>query len=63
MCTEKIMIIGANNAGLAVAQNLYQSGKNFEITMIDKNKDIGYLGCGTPIFFKPARSFVSSLFQ
>ncbi len=29
MCTEKIMIIGASNAGLTVAQNLYQSGKDF----------------------------------
>lgn len=49
MSTEKIVIVGANNAGLAVAQNLLQSGKNFAITMIDKSKDIGYLGCGTPM--------------
>ena len=58
MCTEKIMIIGASNAGLTVAQNLYQSGKDFDITIIDKNKGIGYLGCGTPIFLsQPGRSY------
>lgn len=58
MCTEKIMIVGASNAGLTVAQNLYQSGKDFDITIIDKNKDIGYLGCGTPIFLsQPGRSY------
>ena len=64
MCTEKIMIIGASNAGLAVAQNLYQSGKNFEITMIDKSKDVGYLGCGTPIFLsQPDRSYHAFFFK
>lgn len=45
---EKIVIIGVNHAGIAVAKNLNRSGKNFEITMIDKGSNLGYLNCGTP---------------
>ncbi len=49
MSSEKIVIVGANHAGLAVARNLIDSGKEFEITMIDKSDDLGYLSCGTPL--------------
>lgn len=46
---EKIVIIGANHAGLEVARNLLESDKKFNITMIDKGNDISYLGCGVPM--------------
>lgn len=49
MSSEKIVIVGANHAGLAVARNLIDSGKEFEITMIDESDDLGYLSCGTPL--------------
>lgn len=49
MSAEKIVIVGANHAGLAVARNLMDSGKEFEITMIDKSDNLGYLSCGTPL--------------
>lgn len=64
MSTEKVVIVGANNAGLAVAQTLLQSDKDFEITMIDKSKDVGYLGCGTPMLLgNKAKSYKNFFYK
>ena len=61
MSSEKIVIVGANHAGLAVARNLIDSGKEFEITMIDKSDDLGYLSCGTPLLLGNGQ-FISKFF-
>ncbi|MEY8737763.1 hypothetical protein AB9M75_11170 [Lactobacillus sp. AN1001] len=49
MSAEKIVIVGVNHAGLTVARNLMDSGKEFEITIIDKSDNLGYLSCDTPL--------------
>lgn len=45
----KVVIIGANHAGLATARYLLESGRPLEITMIDKNSSLGYIAGATPL--------------
>ncbi len=45
----KVVIIGANHAGLATARYLLESGRPLEITVIDKNSSLGYIAGATPL--------------
>lgn len=48
---KKIVIVGSNHAGTAAANTIIdQYGKDHEVTMIDRNSNISYLGCGTPLW-------------
>lgn len=49
---EKIVIVGANHAGLAATKYLLESDKKYEIILIDKNSSISYLGCGISLLIK-----------
>ncbi|MDO4268050.1 MAG: FAD-dependent oxidoreductase [Eubacteriales bacterium] len=46
----KIIIIGANHAGIAAANTLLDSYPGHQIIMIDRNSNLSYLGCGTALW-------------
>lgn len=46
----KIVIIGTNHAGIATANTLLDNYPGHEITMIDRNSNMSYLGCGTALW-------------
>lgn len=46
----KVVIIGTNHAGIAVANTLLDSYPGNEIVMIDRNTNLSYLGCGTALW-------------
>ncbi|NHI99582.1 NADH oxidase [Lactococcus garvieae] len=46
----KIVIIGTNHAGIAAANTLLDNYPGYEITMIDRNSNMSYLGCGTALW-------------
>lgn len=46
----KIVIIGTNHAGIAVANTLLDQYPGHEIVMIDRNSNLSYLGCGTALW-------------
>ena len=46
----KIVIIGTNHAGIAAANTLLDNYHGHEITMIDRNSNMSYLGCGTALW-------------
>lgn len=46
----KIVIIGTNHAGIAAANTLLDNYPGHEITMIDRNSNMSYLGCGTALW-------------
>ncbi|MFK4935259.1 H2O-forming NADH oxidase [Lactococcus garvieae] len=46
----KIVIIGTNHAGIAAANTLLDNYSGHEITMIDRNSNMSYLGCGTALW-------------
>lgn len=46
----KIVIIGTNHAGIAAANTLLDNYPDHEITMIDRNSNMSYLGCGTALW-------------
>lgn len=46
---KKTIIIGANHAGIAAANALLENYPDQEVTMIDKNSNLSYLGCGTAL--------------
>lgn len=46
----KIVIIGANHAGIAAANTLLENYKEHEVIMIDRNTNLSYLGCGTALW-------------
>jgi len=48
---KKIVIVGGNHAGTAAANTILdQYGTNHEVTVIDRNSNISYLGCGTALW-------------
>ncbi|MBO0446918.1 FAD-dependent oxidoreductase [Enterococcus ureilyticus] len=47
---KKTIIIGANHAGIAAANALLENYPDQEVTMIDKNSNLSYLGCGTALW-------------
>jgi len=44
---SKIIIIGSNHAGIAATNTILGSYKDHEVTVIERNSYISYLGCGT----------------
>ena len=46
----KIVIIGTNHAGIAVANTLLASPQKHEVVMLDRNSNLSYLGCGTALW-------------
>lgn len=46
----KTVIIGTNHAGIAAANTLLDNYADQEVTMIDRNTNLSYLGCGTALW-------------
>lgn len=46
----KTIIIGSNHAGIAAANTLLDNYPDQEVTMIDQNSNLSYLGCGTALW-------------
>ncbi|MDR2665252.1 MAG: FAD-dependent oxidoreductase [Oscillospiraceae bacterium] len=46
----KILLIGANHAGTAAANTILDNYPDNELTIIDRNDNISYLGCGTALW-------------
>ena len=46
----KVLIIGTNHAGIAVANTLLDNYPGNEVVMIDRNTNLSYLGCGTALW-------------
>ena len=44
---SKIVLIGANHAGTAAANTILDVYPGHDVTIIDRNSNISYLGCGT----------------
>ncbi|GAB2025354.1 FAD-dependent oxidoreductase [Lactovum odontotermitis] len=46
----KVVIIGTNHAGIAAANVLLDNYPAIDVTMIDRNSNMSFLGCGTAIW-------------
>jgi NADPH-dependent 2,4-dienoyl-CoA reductase/sulfur reductase-like enzyme len=46
----KIVIIGANHAGIAAANTLLDNFPGNEVVLIEKNSNLSYLGCGSALW-------------
>lgn len=46
----KIVIIGANHAGIAAANTILDNYPGHQVIMIDRNTNLSYLGCGTALW-------------
>lgn len=58
---KKVVIIGANHAGTACANQLLAS-KDVEVTIIDRNDNISFLGCGMALWIGEQISSSDGLF-
>ncbi|MDR1589497.1 MAG: FAD-dependent oxidoreductase [Oscillospiraceae bacterium] len=47
---SKILLIGANHAGTAAANTILDNYPDAELTIVDRNDNISYLGCGTALW-------------
>lgn len=47
---SKIVLIGANHAGTAAANTILDVYPGHDVTIIDRNSNISYLGCGTALW-------------
>jgi len=47
---SKIIIIGSNHAGIAATNTILGNYKDHEVTVIERNSYISYLGCGTALW-------------
>jgi NADPH-dependent 2,4-dienoyl-CoA reductase/sulfur reductase-like enzyme len=47
---SKILLIGANHGGTAAANTILDNYKGHELTIVDRNNNISYLGCGTALW-------------
>ncbi|MDR1730891.1 MAG: FAD-dependent oxidoreductase [Synergistaceae bacterium] len=47
---SRIVLIGANHAGTAAANTILDNYKGHELTIVDRNDNISYLGCGTALW-------------
>ncbi|WP_314065505.1 H2O-forming NADH oxidase [uncultured Vagococcus sp.] len=47
---SKIVLIGANHAGIAAANTLLDSYPENELVIFDRNTNLSYLGCGTALW-------------
>lgn len=57
----KIVLIGANHSGIAAANTILGYGKD-ELTILDRNSNISYLGCGTALWVGKQISGTDGLF-
>jgi len=62
---NKIVIIGSNHAGIAATNTILGNYKDHEVTVIERNSYISYLGCGTAFWVagkleEPDQLFYSS---
>ncbi|MGO3212687.1 MAG: FAD-dependent oxidoreductase, partial [Ruoffia tabacinasalis] len=46
----KVVIIGANHAGIAAANVLLDEYEGHEVVLIEKNDNISYVGAGTALW-------------
>jgi NADPH-dependent 2,4-dienoyl-CoA reductase/sulfur reductase-like enzyme len=46
----KILLVGANHAGTAAANTILDNYPGNELTIVDRNDNISYLGCGTALW-------------
>jgi NADPH-dependent 2,4-dienoyl-CoA reductase/sulfur reductase-like enzyme len=46
----KILLIGSNHAGTAAANTILDNYPGNELTIVDRNDNISYLGCGTALW-------------
>lgn len=46
----KTVIIGSNHAGIAAANTLLDNYPDVDVTLIDRNTNLSYLGCGTALW-------------
>ena len=46
----KVLIIGGVAAGTKTAAKLKREDRNIEVTVITKDQDISYAGCGLPYY-------------
>ena len=47
---SKILLVGANHAGIAAANTILDHYPDNELTIIDRNTNLSYLGCGTALW-------------
>lgn len=59
---SKIVLIGANHAGTAAANTILDNYPCSELTVIDSNSNISYLGCGTALWIGRQISDYQGLF-
>jgi NADPH-dependent 2,4-dienoyl-CoA reductase/sulfur reductase-like enzyme len=59
---SKIIIIGANHAGIAAANAIRDNYPENELVIFDGNSNISYLGCGTALYIGRQIAETSGLF-
>ena len=59
---SKIVLIGANHAGTAAANTILTNYPGHELTIVDRNDNISYLGCGTALWIGRQIDEYQSLF-
>jgi len=59
---SKIVIIGSNHAGIAATNTILGNYKDHEVTVIERNSYISYLGCGTAFWVAGKLEGPDSLF-
>jgi NADPH-dependent 2,4-dienoyl-CoA reductase/sulfur reductase-like enzyme len=59
---SKIIIIGANHAGIAAANTIRDNYPDNELIIFDSNSNISYLGCGTALYIGRQIAETSGLF-
>ncbi len=47
---SKIVLVGANHAGIAAANTILDNYPGNEVVIIDRNTNLSYLGCGTALW-------------
>ncbi len=47
---KKIVVIGANHAGVAAINTILDNYKGYDVTVFDKNSNISFLGCGMALW-------------
>lgn len=46
----KVVVVGTNHAGISAANTLLDSDQDVEVTLLDRNSNLSYLGCGTALW-------------
>lgn len=59
---SKIIVIGANHAGTAAINTIYSLDPNADVTVIDRNSNISFLGCGMALWIGQQISGSDGLF-